>query len=219
MKKIKNKKNKAVILLSGGMDSAVAAALAASRGRILLALAVDYGQNHKQELNFARIQATRLGCVDFKKIKVPLKQLAGGALLGKGKIRQSGLKSKKLPATYVNFRNGILLALAASWAEASGAEEIWGGWCESDFNGYPDCRPVFLKAFEKAILAGTRKKNIKILTPLTGLNKPEIALKGKCLGVDFTKTWSCYAPLVNKKPCGLCDACRLRKRGLAKILC
>jgi 7-cyano-7-deazaguanine synthase len=211
-KKTFSQRLRAVILLSGGMDSAVAAALARQKGRRLCGLAFDYGQRHKIELKYARVQARALGFESFQVVRVPLKKIAKGALVDQARVRKSGLAGNR-PGTYVSFRNGVFLALAASYAEALSAAEIWGGWCETDAAGYPDCRPSFLKAFEKALQSGTRQARFRIAAPLAGRDKQGIVRLAGKLGVDLKKTWSCYDPH-RGKPCGKCDACRLRARGM-----
>lgn len=208
-------KIKAVVLLSGGLDSAVAAALALSRGREISALSFDYGQRHALELTRAKAQAKALGIQKHVVLRLPLGRLAKGALVDGTKVNQKGLKKGK-PSTYVSFRNGVFLALAASLAEAEGASEIWGGWCGDDFGGYPDCRADFFRAMNRLIAlgswAGREGKGARVVAPLARLSKAATLKLGAKLGVDFSKTWSCYAPEAGK-PCGRCDACRVRSRG------
>lgn len=210
---------KAVVLLSGGLDSAVAAALAISRGRRVIALSIDYGQRHKVELSRARAQAKLLTIKRHHLVKLPLSQIASGALVDGSRVNRQGPK-KGRPSTYVSFRNGVFLALAASLAEAEGAAEIWGGWCGSDYGGYPDCRDDFFAAMNRAIRlgswAGRRGKGPKVMAPLAHLSKLETLKLGKRLGVDFNKTWSCYAPKAGR-PCRACDACRVRQRGFLEM--
>jgi 7-cyano-7-deazaguanine synthase len=206
---------KALVLLSGGMDSAVVAALAQARGRRLSALSIDYGQTHRRELSAARWQAKRLGIRRHVTLKLPLAAIAAGALVDGTAINKRGLK-KGRPSTYVSFRNGVFLAAAASFAEALGATEIWGGWCFTDQGGYPDCRPSFFRAFEKAVhegsWAGKKGVRLKIQAPLGRLSKEATLRLGLKLGVDFGHTWTCYQPL-RGHACGRCDACRLRRQG------
>ena len=212
---------KAILLLSGGLDSAVAGALAVSRKRQLIALSFDYGQRHKVELSRAKAQAKALKIKRHVIVRLPLAGLASGALVDGGKVNQGGPKKGK-PSTYVSFRNGVFLALAASLAEAEGAREIWGGWCGADFGGYPDCRADFFEAMNRAIRLGSwsgrRGKAVKIVAPLGRLSKASTLRLGKKLGVDFSRTWTCYAPLKGKA-CAKCDACRGRAAGFkdAKI--
>jgi 7-cyano-7-deazaguanine synthase len=209
---------KALILLSGGMDSAVVAALARSKKRSLVALSFDYGQRHKMELRRAKAQAKALKIKRHVILRLPLQRIASGALVDGSKINQSGLK-KGRPSTYVSFRNGVFLSLALSMAEAEGVREIWGGWCGADFGGYPDCRPDFFKAMEKAgalgSWAGRQGRGVKILAPLGKLSKAQSIALGSKLGVNFSKTWTCYSP-EHGRPCGRCDACRVRAEGFAE---
>lgn len=206
---------KAVLLLSGGLDSAVAGALARSRGRRLIALSFDYGQRHKLELQRAKAQAKALKIRRHAVLRLPLSDIARGALVDGTKVNRAGLKKGK-PSTYVSFRNGVFLALAASLAEAEGAREIWGGWCGADFGGYPDCRADFFAAMNRAIRlgswAGRQGRAVKIVAPLARLSKAATLRLGARLGVDFKKTWTCYAPM-HGKACRSCDACRARAAG------
>jgi 7-cyano-7-deazaguanine synthase len=209
---------KAVVLLSGGMDSAVAAAQAQKEGRKLYALTLQYGQRHARELQAARQQARDLKISAHQILNLPLQAIAAGSLLTGGPIR-AGKRSGGLPATYVSFRNGVFLSVALSWAEALGAKEVWGGWCETDYAGYPDCRPSFFRAMEKAVAEGSKaglkgKKPFVIRSPLTGLTKVDTVRLGLKLDVDFSHTWTCYNG--GKKPCMKCDACLLREEGFKK---
>jgi 7-cyano-7-deazaguanine synthase len=203
-----------VVLLSGGMDSSVAAALARSQGRELHALSFRYGQRHSREITLARRQARALGCASHRVLSLPLAQVAAGSLLVGQKAplgRRGGV-----PATYVSFHNGIFLALAFAWAETLGADEVWGGWCRTDHQGYPDCRLPFFRAFEKAARLGTAAGSrggarLKVVAPLSGLSKAQTVALGLRLGVDLGQTYTCYAG--GSRPCGKCDACRLRAQG------
>jgi len=208
-------KAKAVLLLSGGLDSAVAGALARSRGITLIALSFDYGQRHKLELSRARAQARALGIRRHVVLRLPLDGIASGALVDGSRVNRGGVK-KGRPSTYVSFRNGVFLALAASLAEAEGARQIWGGWCGADFGGYPDCRADFFEAMNRAIRlgswAGRSGRAVRIVAPLARLSKAATLRLGLKLGVDFGKTWTCYAPR-RGRPCGACDACLGRQAG------
>jgi len=207
----------AVVLLSGGLDSAVAGALARSRGLRLHALTLGYGQRHARELASARRQARLLGCASHQVLRLPLDKVATGALLT-GPASRLRTRKGALPAAYVSFRNGVFLAFAFSMAEAMGAREVWGGWCETDQAGYPDCRPRFLRAMARAASLGTRQgsqgRGMAVRAPLTGWDKARIVRAGVRLGVDFSATWTCYAGAA--RPCGECDACRLRAQGFAQ---
>ncbi len=208
-------KKKAIILFSGGLDSAITAALAKARGRELVALSFDYGQRHRIELSRARRLAKAMKIKRHLVLRLPLNKIAAGALVDGTKVNKSGAK-KGAPSTYVSYRNGVFLSLAFSLAEAEGAREVWGGWCGADFGGYPDCRADFFKAMERAAGLGTwegrRGRGFKVVAPLAKLGKAASFRLGKKLGVDFSATWTCYAPKASK-PCGLCDACRARANG------
>lgn len=203
---------KVVILLSGGMDSAVVLAQAVAKGRQIHALTLDYGQRHRRELLAAKRLAKRAKVKEHVVLRLPLRAIAAGALVDGGKVRKSGARPGK-PTTYVTFRNGVFLALAASFAEARGAREIWGGWCATDLGGYPDCRPVFLRAMAKAIATGTWGRGAaRIVAPLGRLDKAAVTRLGQRLGVRFGETWTCYDPQKGRA-CRHCDACRLRQNG------
>jgi 7-cyano-7-deazaguanine synthase len=206
---------KAVLLLSGGMDSAITGAAARARGRRLVSLSLHYGQRHARELKAARWQARALGVEKHIELRLPLGPIASGSLVDGGAIRQSGVKRGK-PSTYVSFRNGVFLAAAASLAESVGASEVWGGWCFTDQAGYPDCTPGFFRAFERAVRAGTwagrEGRAFKIVAPLGRLSKSASVRLGLRLGVDYGHTWTCYQP-GPKGSCGRCDACRLLAQG------
>ncbi len=215
--------DKAVVLLSGGMDSAVAAARARALGRSLVSLTFDYGQSHREELRRARVQARLLGVERAVSLRLPLGRVASGALLEPSRIGTRGPRPGR-PATYVNFRNGIFLAAAAALAESVGAREVWGGWCRTDHAGYPDCTPAFFRAFERAVRAGTwdgrRGRPFRVVAPLAGMDKAASVRLGLRLGVDFGRTWTCYRPASRSggagEPCGACDACRLRAEGFRR---
>jgi 7-cyano-7-deazaguanine synthase len=223
---------KAVVLLSGGMDSAITAAAARAKGRRLFGLSLRYGQRHAVEIKSARRQAALLGFERHVILTLPLDAIATGALVDGGTVNTRGSANKGKggqPATYVSFRNGVFLSAAASWAEALGASEIWGGWCFTDHAGYPDCTPAFFRAFERAVRAGTwagrRGRSLRIVAPLGRLSKAASVLLGARLGVDYSQTWTCYRPGAkhagrgkarHRVPCGICDACRLRAQGFAE---
>jgi len=199
---------KAVVLLSGGMDSAVTFYIAKQRGYKVHCLVFDYGQRHKKEIGFAKRLARRQGSQScLMKIGLPWKK---SALLDRNipVPEHRNLSSKKIPSTYVPARNTIFLSFALSFAEAIGAKTIFIGANARDFSGYPDCRPVYYKRFNELSKKATKSKGIKIETPILHKTKKEIVNIGKRLKVPFELTWSCYKG--GSKPCGKCDACRLR---------
>ena len=208
---------KAVVLLSGGADSATCLALARAKGRAVYALSFDYGQRHRVELAFARKLARRLGCVEHRIAKVDLPGKARSALTSrKIVVPKGGVRRGRIPSTYVPARNALFLAHALSWAEAVGAREIWIGANVVDYSGYPDCRPPFLRAFERmanlGTAAGVRGRKFTIVAPLLKLSKAGIFRLGRSLGLDFRWTLSCYDPGRRGEPCGRCDSCRIRQR-------
>ena len=208
---------KAVVLLSGGADSATCLALARAKGREVYALSFDYGQRHRVELAFARRLARRFGCAAHRVVRVDLPGKALSALTSrKIAVPKSGVRRGRIPPTYVPARNALFLAHALSWAEAVGAREIWIGANVVDYSGYPDCRPAFLRAFERmanlGTAAGLRGKHFSIVAPLLKLSKAEILRLGASLGLDFRWTLSCYDPGRRGEPCGKCDSCRIRSR-------
>ncbi len=209
-------KQKAIILLSGGLDSTTTLYYALNKGYQCFALIFDYGQRHKRELRSAVAVAKGVK-VPYQIIKIKL-PWGGSSLLGtRGQVPGSRTMKeigKGIPSTYVPARNTIFLSFALSYAEAIGAKMIFIGANAIDFSGYPDCRPDFYKAFEKVIKEGTKAKKIKIITPLIHLTKSQIIKLGKKLGAPLDLTWSCYQG--GKKPCGVCDSCRLRERGFRK---
>jgi len=213
---------KAVVLLSGGLDSATALAVAAKRGYVIHALSFDYGQRHKRELQSARDIASHFGAREHRMLKIPLGELGGSALTdrkisvpaGKGPWR----KGASIPPTYVPARNLVLLSWAAAYAETVGADAIFIGANALDYSGYPDCRPAFLRSFAQAARLGTRRgvsgRPVRIEAPLLRLSKARIVRLGASLGVPFGKTWSCYRG--GRRPCGRCDSCRIRAKGFAE---
>ena len=213
----------AVVLLSGGLDSATAAAWAIDRGYRLSALSVDYGQRHRCELESARAVAEALGITDHAVIRVDLAAFGGSALVDAAidvpKGRSDAEIGHGIPATYVPARNTVFLALAMAMAETRGAEAIVLGVNAIDYSGYPDCRPEFLDAFTKmaqlATKAGTEGKRLEIVAPLVGLSKEAIIRLGLSLGLDYGLTTSCYDPDAAGRPCGRCDSCLLRAAGFA----
>jgi 7-cyano-7-deazaguanine synthase len=214
---------KAVVLLSGGADSATCLALARSRGRDVFALSFDYGQRHAVELGYARRLARRFGCREHRVVALDVAGRDVSALTSR-KIRVPKKPGRRgvIPVTYVPARNTIFLAHALSWAEAIGAFEIWIGANVIDYSGYPDCRPEFLRAFERmadrATRAGVgRRGTFKIVAPLLKKTKREIFRLGGSLGLDFAWTFSCYDPAADGISCGRCDSCRIRNRALREL--
>ena len=217
---------RAVVLLSGGMDSSTAAAMVAAQGYELHALAVRYGQRQAHELACAARLADALGAVTFRIVDVDLRALGGSALtddIAVPKDRDHASIGTGIPATYVPARNTVFLAVALAAAEACGAEAIVIGVNALDYSGYPDCRPEFIEAFEQVARLGTKAgvegAPIRVLTPLIALTKAEIAAQGHALGVPFEHTLSCYDPVARDGrwlQCGRCDACALRAKGFAE---
>jgi 7-cyano-7-deazaguanine synthase len=207
---------KAVALLSGGLDSMVAAAIARESGFALLALTVDYGQRHRVELEAAARIAAELGAERHVVLPLDLRAFGGSALTADIAVPKGGLGSD-VPVTYVPARNTIFLSLALGWAEAAGAAEIYIGVNALDYSGYPDCRPDFVAAFERlaalATKAGDEGGQFRIATPLLHMSKADIVREADRLGLDAGLSWSCYDPAPGGSHCGLCDSCRLRARG------
>jgi len=208
----------AVVLLSGGLDSAVSAACARAEGYALVALTVDYGQRHRIEIEAARKVAKWLGVREHVELRVDLRAVGRSALTDEIPV-PSGGTGEGIPVTYVPARNTLFLALALGLAEARGAAAIVIGVNQVDFSGYPDCRPEFLAAFARVAETGTKAgvegRAPRVLAPLVDLSKEGIVRLGHRLGVPFADTISCYDPAESGLPCGVCDACRLRRKGFA----
>ena len=213
---------RAVVLLSGGLDSYTAAALAARDGYALYALTVRYGQVHAREVDAARRVAAALEAARHAEIEVDLAGFGGSALLGDGEIpKDRDLdRQRDIPSTYVPARNTVFLSLALAWAETLGATAIVIGVNALDYSGYPDCRPEYLEAFERvaalATRAGVQGVPLRILAPLLRMSKAEIIRAGTSLGLDYGLTHSCYDPAPDGAPCGRCDSCLLRAKGFAE---
>jgi len=212
---------RAVVLLSGGLDSYTAAATARRQGFELFALTIRYGQVHAIEIQSARAVAKALVVARHLELDVDLARFGGSSLVGDGAIPAGReLDAGDIPSTYVPARNTIFLSLALAWAEVVGAEAIVIGVNALDYSGYPDCRPEYLEAFERlaslATRAGVEGRRLTILAPLLRLSKAEIVRQGLALGLDYGLTHSCYTPAANGVPCGRCDSCRLRARGFAE---
>ncbi|MFW2851645.1 7-cyano-7-deazaguanine synthase QueC [Sphingomonas sp. TX0543] len=206
----------AVVLVSGGLDSMVSAALAAEAGFRVLALSVDYNQRHQVELAAARRIARLLGAERHVVLPLDLRAFGGSALTDDIAVPKDGV-GEGIPITYVPARNTIFLSLALGWAEASGARDIYVGVNALDYSGYPDCRPEFIAGFETlaelATKAGVEGAPFRILAPLQMMTKADIVREGARLGLDMGVSWSCYDPAPGGLHCGLCDSCRLRHKG------
>jgi len=211
---------KAVVLLSGGLDSATTLAWARREGYECHCLSVDYGQRHAAELNAARRIATAHGAAGHKIMRFDLSGIGGSALTDSSiEVPISGAQGG-IPVTYVPARNTILLSLALAWAEVLGARHIFVGANAVDYSGYPDCRPEYLQAFEAmanlATKAAVEGRRIEVRGPLVDLSKADIVRMAVELGVDMARTVTCYQPDLEGRACGVCDACRIRKDGFAK---
>lgn len=206
---------KAVILVSGGMDSAVTMAIAKEQGFVCYALSVSYGQRHGAELAAANELAKLQGAAEHKTVVVDLRSIGGSALTSDIAVPESA--SEGIPITYVPARNTIMLSIALGWAEVLGANDIFCGINAVDYSGYPDCRPEFLAAFQNlanlATKAGVEGAGLRLHAPLIAMSKSDIAKEGIRLGVDFSRTVSCYQADDQGRACGRCDACRLRAAG------
>jgi 7-cyano-7-deazaguanine synthase len=222
-RRTRSPKPRAVVLLSGGLDSTTCLAQAAADGFEVHALSVDYGQRHKGELRAARAVARALGAAGHQVVKVDLSTFGGSALTDAGiavpKGRSARAMAAAIPVTYVPARNTVLLSLALAHAETLGAGDIYLGVNAIDYSGYPDCRPEFLRAFEKlarvATKAGVEGRPLRIHAPLLRLTKAGIVRLGTKLGVPYRLTSTCYDP-VRGRACGRCDACQLRRKGFAE---
>lgn len=211
---------RAVVLLSGGLDSATAAAMARREGWELYALTLKYGQVHHAELRAARRVAEALGVSRHLELDVDLSAFGGSSLTGEGDIPKDELGAPGIPSTYVPARNTVFLSLALAWAEVLSAERIVIGVNALDYSGYPDCRPEYIAAFEYlaslATKAGVEGGQLRLYTPLQHLTKAGIIRLGSELRVDYSLTHSCYDPGTDGAPCGHCDSCLLRARGFAE---
>jgi 7-cyano-7-deazaguanine synthase len=219
---------KAVVLVSGGMDSAVVIAIARAQGYDVYALSVRYGQRHTSELDAANLVSHKLGVVEHKTVNVDLRSIGGSALTDEAisvptdadghAVGQAAAKDA-IPVTYVPARNTIMLSVALGWAEVLGAADIFCGVNAVDYSGYPDCRPEFIAAFQSlanlATKAGVEGAGLRVHAPLQFMSKADIVREGVRLGVDFADTVSCYQADEQGRACGHCDACRLRAEGFA----
>ena len=212
---------RAVVLLSGGLDSYTAAAIAKAEGFELYALTVRYGQRHARELDAARKVASAVGVARHIELDVDLSAFGGSALTGDIPVpKDRAIASTDIPPTYVPARNTVFLALALGWAEVLGAGDIFIGVNALDYSGYPDCRPEYIAAFERlaslATAAGVQGGSFRIHAPLQMLSKADIIRKGNALGLDYGLTHSCYDPAPDGRPCGHCDSCQLRAAGFVE---
>jgi 7-cyano-7-deazaguanine synthase len=209
----------AVVLLSGGLDSMVTAALAKEQGFAVHALSVDYGQRHRLELESARRIAERLGLARHTEIALDMRAFGGSALTDAIDVPKGGV-GDDIPVTYVPARNLVFLALTTACAEASGARDVFIGVNALDYSGYPDCRPEFIASFAETARLGTKAgvegAPFTIHAPLQHMTKADIARECARLGLDPAWSWSCYDPAPDGSACGLCDSCRLRKKGFAE---
>ncbi len=209
---------KAVVLLSGGIDSAVCAAIAIEKGYKIYTIAFDYGQRNRLEMDAAAGLSEVLGATRHKAFRVDLSQLGGSAITDKS-IKVPEKEEKGVPVTYVPGRNLIFLSVAAAWGEIIGAKAIFIGANVRDYSGYPDCRGDFLEAFEKAVALGTKKETkIAVKAPLLLMTKTKIIKESRRLGIDLELTTSCYDPLEDGVPCEKCASCRIREKALKKAL-
>jgi len=212
---------KAVVLLSGGLDSATMLAMAKNEGYELYALTFDYGQRHNKEVESSKMIGQRYGVKEHKVLRIDMNQIGGSALTDNSLELPSNrnLESGEIPITYVPARNMILLGFAVAWAEVLNADAIYIGANTVDFSGYPDCKEEFFEAFENAAKLGTKSgvegHKIEIKYPLIALSKAEIIKKGMELNVPYELTWSCYSG--EDKACGKCDACVLRLKGFTEV--
>ena len=206
---------KCVVLLSGGIDSSTTLAIARNRGYEAYALTLLYGQRHRRELESAKMVAHSLEVREHRVATLPENLFEGSALTGDGEIPDGSVNEDDIPSTYVPARNLIFLSLAVGWAEVLNAEYVFIGATAVDYSGYPDCRPEFLRSFQKtqglATKRGVEGDPIKVEYPLVNMTKSEIISQGAELGLDYSLTWSCYEG--GDKPCGVCDSCRYRLKG------
>lgn len=213
-------KPKAVVLVSGGLDSATVLAIARRDGFECHSLSFDYGQRHRAELDAARNVSHRLGALNHKIVSLDLRSIGGSALTDDEIAVPEAETSSGIPATYVPARNTVFLAIALGWAEVLGAQHIFIGVNAVDYSGYPDCRPEFVAAFERlanlATRSGVEGRSLHVHAPLVALTKAEVIRCGIGLGIDYGSTVSCYQATVTGLACGRCDSCRLRKNGFAQ---
>jgi len=211
---------KAVILLSGGLDSATVLAMAKAQGFACYAASFDYGQRHSAELNAAKNVAARAGVEEHRIVSIDLSQFGGSALTDEAiDVPEANTSVESIPITYVPARNTVFLSLALAWSEVLEARDIFVGVNAVDYSGYPDCRPAFINAYEHmanlATRAGVEQQRLTVHAPLIDLTKAEIVQQGTALGVDYSLTVSCYQADDTGAACGVCDSCYLRREGFA----
>jgi 7-cyano-7-deazaguanine synthase len=206
---------RAVVLLSGGLDSVTALAIAKQQGYECYTLSFDYGQRHRAELNASVLLSKQLSASEHKTINIDLRSIGGSALTDDIAVPET--MEEGIPITYVPARNTVFLSIALGWAEVLDAEAIFVGVNAVDYSGYPDCRPQFIEAFEKlanvATKAGVEGHKLTVHAPLINMTKAEIVQKGTELGIDYSQTVSCYQADEQGRACGRCDSCKLRKQG------
>ena len=211
---------KAIVLVSGGLDSATVLAAARDQGYACYAMSFDYGQRHRAELDAADRIASLLGAVEHRVVPIDLSAFGGSALTDEDiAVPETGVVADEIPVTYVPARNTVFLSLALAWAEVLGSTDLFIGVNAVDYSGYPDCRPEFIDAFAQlanlATKAGVEGNAFTVHAPLINLSKAEIIRMGVELGVDYSETVSCYQAAPDGAACGLCDSCRLRREGFA----
>jgi 7-cyano-7-deazaguanine synthase len=213
---------RAIVLLSGGLDSYTAAAIAKSEGFTLAALTIEYGQRHVREIESARMIARALGAERHLELSIDLRRIGGSSLTGDEEVPRDRdvATAADIPSTYVPARNTIFLSLALGWAEVLGVRDIFIGVNALDYSGYPDCRPEFIAAFETlaslATRAGVEGSRFEVHTPLIAMTKADIIRRGAALGLDYGLTTSCYDPRADGRPCRHCDSCLLREKGFGE---
>lgn len=209
-------KRSAIVLLSGGLDSATCLAIARQEGfDPICTLAFEYGQRHRYELLAAKALSNRYNAREHRVVTIDLRQFGGSALTSDIDVPKDALADNVIPVTYVPARNTIFLSYALAWAEVLDCDDVFIGVNALDYSGYPDCRPEYVAAFEAMARLGTKRTRFQIHAPLLHQTKAQIIRRGTLLGVDYGQTHSCYDPTPDGRACGHCDSCLLRKRGFA----
>lgn len=204
----------AIVLLSGGLDSATCLAIARAEGfTTLRTLAFDYGQRHRHELQAALQLSQRFGAIEHRLVRIDLRQFGGSALTAEIEVPKDQLHVSDIPVTYVPARNTIFLSMVLAWCEVIDCNDVYIGVNALDFSGYPDCRPDFIRSFQETARLGTKRTAFTIHAPLIHWTKAQIIRRGTELGVDYSLTHSCYDPSPEGLACGHCDSCLLRRRG------